>query len=182
MPVAYLILAVALVVVYPVSLSGQEITDIDPELLNDNENRAAVMVDGNFLFYVRGISSYSAVDRANLIAKRIAKAASNPAISADSVKVIYTSDRDHIYAGGEFIMNLFDIDADAEGVGRSVLADLIKKKISIAISHHRHERSRPVLIKKLPSNKFTTDAKVITTAPIPNCLSSGPVIIATTPS
>lgn len=148
-PFLYLIIALVQVLFHPVNLSGQEITDVDPELQNDQGNMAAVTVDGNFLFYVRGISSFSAVDRANLIAKRIAKAASIPTISADSVKVIHTSDRDQIYAGDEFIMNLFDIDANAEGVGRSVLADIVKKKISFAISNHRHERSKPVLIKKL---------------------------------
>lgn len=147
-PFLYLIIALVQVLFHPVNLSGQEITDVDPELQNDQGNMAAVTVDGNFLFYVRGISSFSAVDRANLIAKRIAKAASIPTISADSVKVVTTTDRDQIYAGDEFIMNLFDLDANAEGVSRSVLADINKKKISSAITLHRLERSRPVLIKK----------------------------------
>jgi len=146
--VVYILLAIGLVAFYPVSLSCQEITDIDPELKKDKQNAAAVTVDGNFLFYVRGISSYSAEDRANIIAKRITIAASNPAISADSVKVIPSTDRDQIYAGGEFIMNLFDLDANEEGISRSVLAELVKKKTSNAINLHRHERSRPVLIKK----------------------------------
>lgn len=147
-PVEYLIIALVLVLFHPVNLYGQEITDVDPELQNDKENRAAVTVDGNFLFYVRGISSYTAEDRASVIAKRIVKVATNHAVSADSVKIIYTSDRDQIYVGGEFIMNLFDLDANAEGISRSVLADVNKKKISSAITLHRLERSRPVLIKK----------------------------------
>lgn len=133
---------------YPILIAGQEINDIDPEMQGSQQNIASVKVDGHLLFYIRGISSFSAQDRSARIAKRITNAASNPAILSDSVKVIPGKDREQIYAGEEFIMNVFDIDGQAEGVSRRILADLIQKKILTAIDLHRYERSRPVLIKK----------------------------------
>jgi small-conductance mechanosensitive channel len=133
---------------YPIITSGQEITYFDPELQGNQHNKVALEVDGNFLFYIRGISSYSAEERSAVITKRIKNAASNLSISPDSVKILSGEDRENIFAGSEFIMSVFDIDAQAEGVSRKVLAEMMKKKVVQAINSHRHERSRPVLIRK----------------------------------
>ncbi len=135
-------------VFYPNLIAGQEINDVDPELQTNQQNIASVKVDGQLLFYIRGISSFSAQDRSVRIAKRIINAASNPAILSDSVKIIPGKDREQIYAGEEFIMNVFDVDGQAEGISRRVLAELIQKKVVQAIDSHRYERSRPVLVKK----------------------------------
>ena len=144
-----LILLILWIILFnPIIITGQEIADIDPELQGSKQNSAAVEVDGHVLFFIRGISSYSAQDRSSVISKRIIKAASNPSISSDSVKVITTADREQIYAGDEFIMYVFDLDGEADGLSRGVLAEMIHKKIVFGINTYRYERSRPVLIKK----------------------------------
>ena len=144
----FFLLAFLITVMYTKISIGQEIKDVDPEMQGSQQNIASVKVDGHLLFYIRGISSFSAQDRSERITKRIIIAASNPAILSDSVKIIPGKDREQIYAGEEFIMNVFDIDGQAEGVSRGMLADLIQKKIRTAIDLHRYERSRPVLVKK----------------------------------
>jgi small-conductance mechanosensitive channel len=149
-PLAVMLLVVFCIpVIYPNKIACQEITNIDPDLKPSQQNLAEVKVDGHLLFYIRGITSYSAQERSAIITKRIINAASNHSISSDSVKVVSREDRESIYAGSEFIMNLFDLDGQAEGVSRGVLAELLQKKIAQAIDAHRYERSRPVLLKKI---------------------------------
>ncbi len=126
---------------------AQETADIDVGLNESVNSSAPVVVDGNSLFDVRGISSYPAELRAATISNRIQKVASNADISADSVKIIPEEDRLKIYAGDNFIMNVYDVDAEFERINKSLLAELIVKKTSDAIKIYRVERSRPVLIK-----------------------------------
>jgi small-conductance mechanosensitive channel len=148
-PGVIVIIGVALSFILLTQVAAQEITDVDPDLKTDAENVAKVKVDGRLLFYIRGISSYTASHRAEVVSKRIAEAASDHSVSSDSVKVISGKDRESIYAGERFIINIFDLDASAEGVSRVVLAELIQKKVAEAIDAHRYERSRPVLIRKM---------------------------------
>jgi small-conductance mechanosensitive channel len=131
----------------PGIITGQENSDADNDLQGVQQNLAPVKVDGRFLFYVRGISSYSSNQRANTISKRIEKAAANLSISADSVKIIGYDSLNRIFAGEEFIMNVYDADAKVEGTDKAVLANLFQQKILVAIDSYRYERSRPALIK-----------------------------------
>lgn len=128
---------------------AQDIQNIDPELTKNPLNSAEVKVDGRLLFYVSGISSFKAPHRAEIISKRISEAAADQAVNSDSVKLVPGTDRISIYAGEHFIVNVFDIDANAEGISRIVLAEMMQKKIAAAIDDHRHDRSQPVLIRKL---------------------------------
>lgn len=133
---------------FPTLLTGQNTGDIDPELLGSRQNVAPVELDGRILFKVSGSSSFPALQRAATIMKRIEKAAKNPSVSADSVKIIPGEGRQLIYAGDEFIMNVYDIDAASEGLKPLILAELICDKIAKAINSYRFERSRPALVKK----------------------------------
>jgi len=134
-------------VIFTVVLKGQEISKGDPELL-DLPKFAQVKVDGNVLFYVKGIASYSAGERAAAIGKRIVKAAANRSIPVDSVKLVVVEGQLNLLAGKEFIMQILDDDAKAEGIDRTVLAKWIHQKTKTAIISYRHERSGPVLLKK----------------------------------
>ncbi|NTW24454.1 MAG: hypothetical protein HGA37_07130, partial [Lentimicrobium sp.] len=136
-----------IIVHHPGYVYGQSADEIDSEVNGPRKNTAPVKIDGRILFYVGGISSYTAEERAAAISGRISDAASNPSVSVDSVRVVSEKDRDMVYAGSEFIMNIFDLDASAERISRAVLAELMKKMTAQAIELHRHERSRPVLIK-----------------------------------
>jgi small-conductance mechanosensitive channel len=132
----------------PARISGQT-SDVDPELMGSQQNIAAVKTDGKVLFKVSGSASFPAEQRAATISKRIEKAAKNPGISADSVKIVPDGDRLMIYAGDEFIMNIYDFDAAMEGVKPMILAEFISDRTAKAINSYRNERSRPVLLKNL---------------------------------
>jgi small-conductance mechanosensitive channel len=133
----------------PLFVNAQQTADVDPELEGVKLNRAPVIVDGKTLFTVRGVLSHPAELRAASIAKRIQDAASNPSVSADSVKIKEEAERLKIYAGDVFIINIYPEDGTAEDINFKVLAEVMQAKIKKAIEDHREARSQPVLIKKM---------------------------------
>ncbi|MCX6247387.1 MAG: mechanosensitive ion channel family protein [Bacteroidetes bacterium] len=120
----------------------------DPEHPVQKQETAPVKLDGNVLFYVRGTSSYPPSQRAAAISDRIETIAAEGSIPADSVTIVPAEDRRKIYAGKEFIMNVFDIDAKGEKVSKEVLAEFIHQKIVLEIKAYRYARSTSVLVKK----------------------------------
>ena len=147
--VQWILFTLSAAIFYPTLSLGQESGDIDPELAGIQQNRVPVKVDGKTLFYVRGISSYPAQERAATIGNRIAKAAKNETIPSDSVKMVAGEDRIMIFAGSEFIMNVYDADGLEEGVDKKVLAEIIQRSIATAIDSYRYERSGQALKAKL---------------------------------
>jgi small-conductance mechanosensitive channel len=129
--------------------SGQEVKDVDTEISGVQKNESPVKLDGNILFYVNGISSFPSEMRAATISKRIKKVAETPASSSDSLVIIDGEGKSMIYAGKEFIMSIYDIDAKAVNVDRESLTRLVHSRIESAINLFRHERSRTVLIGKI---------------------------------
>ena len=142
-------LYVAIQICIPLFLNAQQTADVDPELEGVKLNRAPVIVDGKTLFKVRGVLSHPAELRAASIAKRIQEAASNPSVSADSVKITEEPERLKIFAGDLFIINIYPEDGMAEGISSNLLAEVMQAKIKQAIEDHREARSRPVLIRKM---------------------------------
>jgi len=135
-------------ILFPNICNAQESNDVDPPLADMKKNVAPVKVDGVVLFYISGTASSPAEQRAVTISSRIEKAAANPYISENSVSIITADDRLKIYAGKEFLLNVYDADAKAEGMNRAVFGEVIHKKISAAIYSYRHERSRSALVNK----------------------------------
>ena len=135
-------------VLFPSYSSAQETTDVDPKLMENQQYVSPVKLDGEVLFNVRGISSYPSKLRATTISRRLKKAASDTSISIDSVKIIISEDRTMIYAGKEFIMNVYDIDASQEDIDRAILTKLIHDKIAEAVNSFRHDRTPSILFKK----------------------------------
>jgi len=133
----------------PIPSVAQETSDVDPAFAGETQLVAPVKVDGNILFNVRGISSYTAEQRASTISKRIRKAAAIQSISIDSVRIVESTDHSKIYAGSEFVMNVYDADAERDGVSRLTLAIYIRDKVKESIGLHRLIRSRPVIMKKV---------------------------------
>ena len=125
--------------------SGQATNDVDPSLSHDRNALAPVRVDGSILFYVRGVSSFPAETRAKTIAQRIQRAAANYATPADSVKSFEDNGRLKVYAGNEFVMNIYSADAEAEGITPSIMAEIVVEKIKGIIKQYRHERSPDVI-------------------------------------
>jgi small-conductance mechanosensitive channel len=145
---AFLILITFYSFCLPYLASGQSSEDVDPEFSGAKQNVAEVRVDGNFLFYIRGISSYPAELRAETISKRIKKIGTNSAIAADSIKIIPGEGQLKIYAGNEFIMSVLPVDVETEGISQGTFARLVCTKITGAINSYRHDRTTPVLISK----------------------------------
>jgi len=136
------------IVVFTINSYAQD--DIDEGLKSEIPPKmAAVKVDGNILFYVAGITSFPAEERATVISKRIIKAASNHSIPTDSVKGIAEEGHLKIYAGNEFIMAVTSTDVKAEGVDQVMLAAWIKQKIAVAMNTYRQERSKPALVQSM---------------------------------
>jgi small-conductance mechanosensitive channel len=133
---------------FPVKLSGQETSDVDPKIMEIQSDVAPVRLDGKTLFFVRGISSYPAELRAATISKRIRKAALDRSLLNDSVKIIDLGDRTMVYAGKEFVMNIYTPDANLEGIDRMVLSGIIQQRIGDAVRLFRHDRTPAVLIRK----------------------------------
>jgi small-conductance mechanosensitive channel len=106
---------------------------------------AAVEVDGRVLFRVRGVSSFPARERAAAITERIKRLAGDPALPADSVRLVESGGYSSIMAGDRRIMALFDSDARIEEVARETLGLALCERIGKAIDEYRHDRDTQVL-------------------------------------
>jgi small-conductance mechanosensitive channel len=134
--------------IYPGVTTAQETNDVDPDVTTIQPTIAPVRIDGKVLYYIGGISSYPADQRAATISKRIIKVAGNKSIPIDSVTITRNDDHLKIYAGKEFIMNLYENDARTEGVTLKLLSEIIITKIKDSIVLYRHNRTHEVLLKK----------------------------------
>lgn len=107
---------------------------------------AAVTVDGEILFRVRGITAYPAERRAPAIAARIEAIGGDRSVSTQTLRIEEAGDKTNILAGDRLIMSVFDADAGPEGVSRQILAEVIRTRVIEAIGSYRHDRSSRVLL------------------------------------
>lgn len=117
--------------------------------LNVRQSTAPVKFEGKILFYVRGITSFPAEERARIIAERIKNIAENDSINTASFRIEEIADRSNILAGRDFIVSILDADAEIEGLDRQLLSEIIKTNIAKAIDSYRYERSSGVLLKNV---------------------------------
>jgi small-conductance mechanosensitive channel len=143
-----IIFPILLGLVLAISTYGQEASDINPEP-EASRDVSPVKIDGKVLFYVKGIKSFPSEERADAIARRIDRVASDPLIPVDSVKILATEGQLKIYAGKEHIMIITSADAIQEGINQTVLANWIVKKIKDAIISYRDLRSSPVVVRSM---------------------------------
>ena len=116
------------------------------EELADVQTTASVVVDGRILFELRGVSSYSAKERATESAKQIIAAAENTDLSTSMLRVETGKESHTIHIGGQALLNIFEADARVESVQRSVLAEAKMEAIRVAIDSYRKERSKEHLL------------------------------------
>jgi hypothetical protein len=103
--------------------------------------RAPVVIDGEALFQLRGISSHPAKQRADGVAERIRAIARDASVPVSDLGVVEAQERSEIRAGERHILSVFDVDAEAEQAGhRQKLAEFYKTSVARAIERHRHER------------------------------------------
>ena len=108
--------------------------------------RAAIKVDGEVLFQVRGIPAYPAEERAAAIRKRIETIAADQSVAIESLRVVDMEDRTRIMAGDSMVAGFIDADAAPEGVSRQLLAERALIRIKAAIASYRIDRSPRVLL------------------------------------
>jgi small-conductance mechanosensitive channel len=111
-------------------------------------SKASVVIDGYTLFSVRGITSFPASKRVRLIEDRIENIAKNELITPDSIKIIKGEICDTILVNHNVLLNVFDLDAEMEGVNRTLFSEIIKGKIISAVHNYRNERKSEALLSK----------------------------------
>lgn len=109
---------------------------------------APVIVDGNALFLVRGVSAYPAERRAQDIANRIRAVAANHAYSSLSLRLEDVPIGTRILADHYYIMTVSDSDAQIESVHRQVVAQAYLSRIGEAVAEFRYDRSPKALARR----------------------------------
>tara|TARA_R110002110_G_scaffold415809_1_gene656477 strand:- start:13362 stop:13979 length:618 start_codon:yes stop_codon:yes gene_type:complete len=110
-------------------------------------NTAPVIVDGNLLFNIRGVTGFPAQFRAKKIAQKISDLAADETFNIED---IYTKENDFastIMAKEQILFLLVDADAALEYMNRTVLAQAYIIKIKQTIEEYRHARRLSTLIK-----------------------------------
>jgi small-conductance mechanosensitive channel len=107
---------------------------------------ALVSVDGQVLFRLRGISSFTAARRADAIAERILTLARNSSFDPATLHLLEGETATRILAGEQMVMSVYDADARIEGVRRQVLAESHLMAIRTAITGFRSARTREALV------------------------------------
>jgi len=102
---------------------------------------AQVVVDGQTLFRVRGISSFTASRRAEAIAGRIVALARDAGFDPATLRISEGELSTQIFGGPRQMMSVFDADASLEGVRRAVLAESHMAVIREAIVNYRNSRT-----------------------------------------
>ena len=147
-------LTILLLLSVPLSQDSYAVTSADSIKTGENnlsvgQSTAPVKFEGKILFYVRGITSYPAEERAKIISERMKNIAENDSINTGSLRIEELADRSNILAGKNFIVSILDTDAEIEGLERPILTEIIKTNIAKAINSYRYERSSGVLLKKV---------------------------------
>jgi len=119
--------------------------EVPPQAIEAEIVTAPVTLDGVVLFHVRGVSSYSADKRADLISGRIAAAAADPVVRPEDVRVESIDNAIRIDAGDQTLMAVIEADARLEHVAATDLARAHASRIGQAIGNYRQARSPDAL-------------------------------------
>jgi small-conductance mechanosensitive channel len=106
-----------------------------------------VIVDGNKLFRVRGLTAYPATRRASEIRQRIIDLAADKSFDTSQLTISNEEpERSIVMAGDQELFSIFDEDAELENIGRKLLAEVYRKNIVDAITQYRADRSTGRLV------------------------------------
>jgi len=110
-------------------------------------NSAPVIIDGQQLFTIRGVSAFPAERRAANVREAIIELAENEDFDPKGLSIQEQDDRSEIVAGDLLIVRIFDVDAELENVPRPLLAEVYRTKIAQTIEEYRQARSSTVLFR-----------------------------------
>ncbi len=136
--------AIGLCSLLPLAHASQQPSALERELASEPSTAAAVELDGRELFRVRGTALIPAAKRAAVINERLLAVASDPAIAADSLRIVEEPDLTRIVAGDTTIIAFADL--DAEGLPRRRIAELGLKEMVKRIEEYRVARTPRVLL------------------------------------
>ncbi|MCA2625151.1 mechanosensitive ion channel family protein [Microcystis protocystis FBCC-A270] len=111
-----------------------------------------VMLDGKTLFFIRrGVSSFSAEERASAITRRIERIAQNDSIPVENLTIKQIPDDNSLYLSvdQEVILTVTERDAKAYRSTPEVLAQQALQKIQVAIAQYRQDRKPEQLLKNI---------------------------------
>ena len=123
-----------------------------------------VMLDGKPLFFIRrGVSSFSAEERANAITRRIERIAQNDSIPVENLTIEQLPDDNSLYLSvdQEVILTVTEGDAKAYRSTPEVLAQQALQKIQLAITQYRQDRKPEQLLKNIIYTVIATFAFLI---------------------
>jgi small-conductance mechanosensitive channel len=108
---------------------------------------APVTIDGETLFYLRGVTAYPATERAAALRSRIIEVAKDRSfdVAALEVRVEEDQNRSSIYAGPTRLLSIYDADAEIEELDRQLLGEVYKSRIASTIVEYREARSASTL-------------------------------------
>ena len=133
--------AAVLATVVTVSANAQTSGTVGSEFSSPSIHETApVVIDGEILFRVRGVSSYPAAVRAKAVGERIGAIAANRSVDPDTIAISPHPLGLRIAAGERVIMVIADADAELEGLKLDQLAELLKIRIGAAVKTYRQER------------------------------------------
>lgn len=109
---------------------------------DDSMRGAEVSFDGRLLFTLRtDVAPFSRQERADVVERRIAQVARDPAVSPDQIEVLSADAARRIMAGDRILLTLTQKDADVEGRPLDVAAQDYRDRIRGATISYREERS-----------------------------------------
>ena len=124
----------------------------NPTQLENKIDGFPVMLDGKTLFFIRrGVSSFSAEERANAITRRIERIAQNDSIPVENLTIKQIPDDNSLYLSidQEVILTVTERDAKAYRSTPEVLAQQALQKIQVAIAQYRQDRKPEQLLKNI---------------------------------
>jgi small-conductance mechanosensitive channel len=107
---------------------------------------APVVIDGETLFYLRGVTALPAAERAATIRKRVLELAKDSAFDVNDLTITEVDNRTTIYAGEKAVLSIVDADAQVEELERHLLAQIYKARIAESIEAYRQARGSATLL------------------------------------
>jgi small-conductance mechanosensitive channel len=138
------VLATAILIGFSTS-AGAQAQDSDSEPTGALHT-APVVIDGNTLFHLRGVTALPAAERAATVKGRIVALARDASFDVKDLSITEAEDRSIIYAGDTAVIYIIDADAAIEELERPLLAQVYKARIAETIEEYRRDRSTATLL------------------------------------
>ncbi len=142
----WLALMLALVLAFGLMASAEALGQDEEANPADAPHTAPVVIDGETLFYLRGVTALPATERAAMVKSRVVELARDASFDVKALALTEADDRTAIYAGDKLVLNIVNVDAAVEELERPLLAQIYKTRIAESIEEYRRARSPATLL------------------------------------